>query len=229
MFRNLKNGFGERLKEMRKAKGFTQEKLAEKLEITPRQLTRIETGENFPSVETLEKISFFLKADLTSLFDFAWDKEYSVCTTGTDDKPVFEVSLGDDVVDLSRYIKKNKNKNKNDAPYDVNELINVQNSDESMINSAKNIKKPFTIVYKTPNGELSHIKTYYPNGNIDTVMSKEKVEAEKMYKQIVEELKDIREEKNRLDFVHLAIHALKDKDKFNELKTLIKGIEIVLG
>ena len=51
MFLNLKEGFGQKLKELRKSKGYTQEKLAEKLDITPRQLTRIETGDNFPSVE----------------------------------------------------------------------------------------------------------------------------------------------------------------------------------
>ena len=41
MFKNLKEGFGARLKELRRAKGYTQEKLAEKLDITQRQLTRI--------------------------------------------------------------------------------------------------------------------------------------------------------------------------------------------
>lgn len=108
MFKNLKEGFGARLKELRRAKGYTQEKLAEKLDITQRQLTRIETGENFPSVETIEKISFYLEADLTSLFDFTWDKEYAICSTGTYDKPVFEVCVKDEVVDLSKYLKKNK-------------------------------------------------------------------------------------------------------------------------
>lgn len=225
MFNNLKEGLGARLKELRKSKGYTQERLAEKLEITPRQLTRIETGENFPSVETLERISLYLEADLKSLFDFSWDKEYSVLTTGTNDKPVFEVPLNAPVIDLSRYARKNKK----DEYINIDELINIQNSDESMLQSAKNIQKPFTIVYKDSAGELSHIKTYYPNGKIDTVMSEEKVEAEKIYKSIMEELKPYQNDINKLEYVLVAIKALKSRGSLDELKGLIKGIDIVMG
>lgn len=224
MFKTLKEGFGARLKELRKEKGFTQEKLAEKLDIAPRQLTRLETGVNFPSVETLEKISFYLEADLKSLFDFTWDKEYSICCTGTDDRPVFEVSTNDRVVDLSSYFKKKKN----EPVYDLNQLINVQNSDESMLQSARNINKPFTIVYKDANGELSHVKTYYPDGRIDEVMSKEKVETEKVFKELTDEINDIRYDMNKLKFLKLAKASLTSKDAFNELKSLMKGIEIMM-
>jgi len=225
MFKNLKEGFGARLKELRKAKGYTQEKLAEKLDITQRQLTRIETGENFPSVETIEKISFYLEADLTSLFDFSWDKEYAVCSTGTYDKPVFEVCLKDDVVDLSKYLKKNKSP----VHYNLKELINIQNSDESMLKSAKNINQSFTIVYKDEDGELSHIKTYNPDGTIDTDMSTNRVSGERYYKALCEDLKHYSEDLNRMKFVRLAMEAVKDKSKLEELKSLIKGIEIAQG
>ena len=214
MFKNLKEGFGARLKELRRAKGYTQEKLAEKLDITQRQLTRIETGENFPSVETIEKISFYLEADLTSLFDFTWDKEYAICSTGTYDKPVFEVCVKDEVVDLSKYLK---------------ELINIQNSDESMLKSAKNINQSFTIVYKDEDGELSHIKTYNPDGTIDTDMSTNRVNGERYYKALCEDLKHYSEDLNRMKFVRLAMEAVKDKSKLEELKSLIKGIEIAQG
>ena len=43
-------------KELRKAKGYTQEQLAEKLNIGVRSLGKIETGNSFPSMTTLEKI-----------------------------------------------------------------------------------------------------------------------------------------------------------------------------
>ncbi len=225
MFRNLKEGFGARLKEVRKSKGYTQEKLAEKLEITPRQLTRIETGINFPSVETLERLSLYLEIDLSSLFDFSWDNEYSVLSTGTDDRAVFEVCVKDEVVNLPPHLKDEKT----NPQYDINELINIQNSDESMIKSARNIKKSFTIVYKDEDGDLSHIKTYHPDGKIDIIMSEEKVEIEKYYKKLCEDLRDFREDVNKMKFVRLAMEAVKDKEKLEELKVLIKGIEIVLG
>lgn len=225
MFRNLKEGFGVRLKELRKSRGYTQERLAEKLDLTQRQLTRIETGTNFPSVETIEKICLYMETDLMSLFNFSWDKEYAVSSTGTDDRPVFEVCVKDDVVDLSKYLKKDKTP----VHYNIKDLINIQNSDDSMLQSAKNIKKSFTIVYKDEDGDLSHIKTYNPDGSIDTVMSERKVSAQKFYKELCEDLKKYSEDINRMKFVRLAMEAVKDREKLEELKSLIKGIELALG
>ena len=44
---------GKRIKELRKQNGFTQEYLAEKLKIEPRQLSKLETGKHYPSFETV--------------------------------------------------------------------------------------------------------------------------------------------------------------------------------
>lgn len=44
---------GLRIKELRKEKKFTQEYLAEKLRIEPRQLSKLETGKHYPSFETI--------------------------------------------------------------------------------------------------------------------------------------------------------------------------------
>lgn len=44
---------GKRIKELRRQKGFTQEYLAEKLKIEPRQLSKLETGKHYPSFETI--------------------------------------------------------------------------------------------------------------------------------------------------------------------------------
>ena len=44
---------GKRIKELRKQRGFTQDYLAEKLNIETRQLSKLETGKNYPSFETV--------------------------------------------------------------------------------------------------------------------------------------------------------------------------------
>lgn len=225
MCKTLKECFGIRLKELRKSKGLTQEKLAEKLEIAPRQLTRIESGVNFPSVETLAKLSLYLEEDLKSLFNFQWNKEYTVCVSGTDERPVFEIDADSSIVDLSKVAKKKKNA----LTSDWKQLVNIQNSDESMLNSAKNINKPFTIIFKDSNGELSHVKTYYPDGHIEEVLSKEKVNTQKIYNQLIKEIGAIQDDVNKLQFIQLACNALNDKNSLNELKSMIKGIEIVLN
>ncbi len=43
------NNFGKKLRILRKAKGFTQEVLAEKAEIDEKHLSRIEYGKYFPT------------------------------------------------------------------------------------------------------------------------------------------------------------------------------------
>ena len=44
---------GKRIKELRKQRDITQEFLAEKLKIEPRQLSKLETGKHYPSFETI--------------------------------------------------------------------------------------------------------------------------------------------------------------------------------
>lgn len=66
----VKNAFGKKLKEIRKNRKYTQEQLAEKLDLSSRQLIRIENGQNFPSVDTLEKIIHVLNIKIKDLFNF---------------------------------------------------------------------------------------------------------------------------------------------------------------
>ena len=67
---NFKANFGLRLKELRKAKNFSQEQFAEIIGITPRNLSKIETGQAFPSSSNLEKIFEALEVPPYYLFDF---------------------------------------------------------------------------------------------------------------------------------------------------------------
>lgn len=68
--KHIKRSLGLKLREIRKSHKYTQETLAEKLDLSTRQLIRIENGQNFPSVETLGKISKFFDIELYKLFDF---------------------------------------------------------------------------------------------------------------------------------------------------------------
>ena len=62
--------FGLRIKELRKRKGLTQEKLAEMISIGVRSLVKIETGNSFPSCDTLEKLIKALDTSNVEIFDF---------------------------------------------------------------------------------------------------------------------------------------------------------------
>ena len=58
---NFKTGLGNNIKLLRKLRNITQEELSELIGIHPRQLSKIETGEHFPSCKTLERLCIALE------------------------------------------------------------------------------------------------------------------------------------------------------------------------
>lgn len=67
---DIKKLFGQKLKYVREQKGYTQEKFAEKIDISSRALSSIECGKNFVSSDTLQKICVALQINPKVLFDF---------------------------------------------------------------------------------------------------------------------------------------------------------------
>lgn len=68
---NIKKLIGRRIKELRKSRHFSQEQLAEMLDISQNALSYIETGENFFSSDTLEKLINALEIEPQELMTFA--------------------------------------------------------------------------------------------------------------------------------------------------------------
>ena len=60
--------FGDRLKVTRKQKGFSQEELAERLDVSRQSVTKWETGISYPEIRTLLELSYILEKDLDWLF-----------------------------------------------------------------------------------------------------------------------------------------------------------------
>ena len=67
---DLKKMFGNRLKCLRKEKGYTQEQFAEVIDISSRALSAIECGKIFVMAASIEKICIALNVSPKSLFDF---------------------------------------------------------------------------------------------------------------------------------------------------------------
>ncbi len=66
----IKELLGKRITELRKQQNISQEELAEKLDISQKSLSKIETGRNFLTSETLEKLLKALDIKCTELFNF---------------------------------------------------------------------------------------------------------------------------------------------------------------
>ena len=67
---SVKKLLGKKVKRLRKMRGFTQEQFAEMIDITPRNLCRIEAGESFVTSETLDKILDALNVPADILFSY---------------------------------------------------------------------------------------------------------------------------------------------------------------
>ncbi len=65
---NIKKALGEKIKRLRKERGYTQEQFAEMIDISSRNVSNIEQGLSFPKPETLEKIVKSLDITIDKLF-----------------------------------------------------------------------------------------------------------------------------------------------------------------
>lgn len=65
---SLKQIFGNNLHSYRKLRGLSQEQLSERLDISVKHLSTMETGKVFASAELIEKIAIVLDVSISSLF-----------------------------------------------------------------------------------------------------------------------------------------------------------------
>ncbi len=65
---DVRDLFGKRIKELRKEKNMTQEKLAELVDIDTRNIIKIENGQTFPRLKTLEKFLEIFEISASDLF-----------------------------------------------------------------------------------------------------------------------------------------------------------------
>ncbi|TAN42580.1 MAG: XRE family transcriptional regulator [Nitrospirae bacterium] len=67
---NERKLIGQRIQELRKKQGLSQEELSEKAATSPNYLSRIERGTENPTLDMLIKLSRALKVEMWEMFDF---------------------------------------------------------------------------------------------------------------------------------------------------------------
>jgi len=65
---------GQRIKSLRKIKGYTQEQLAEIIDINPKYLSSIERGEENPTLDLFLRLAQGLKVELSDLLRFTHEE-----------------------------------------------------------------------------------------------------------------------------------------------------------
>ena len=66
---------GTRIRELRRKAGLTQERLAERVGLDSRHLSRLEVGRHFPSLQSLERIAAVLHVPLAEFFQFPGEED----------------------------------------------------------------------------------------------------------------------------------------------------------
>jgi transcriptional regulator with XRE-family HTH domain len=67
---------GRRVKDLRRLRKYTQEQLAERVEINPKYLSSIERGEENPTLDLLIRLAKGLQVELYELFQLEPDPEW---------------------------------------------------------------------------------------------------------------------------------------------------------
>ena len=60
--------FGEKLRELRKARSLTQEQLAEALYVSRTAVSKWESGRGYPSIDSLKEVSRFFSVTIDELW-----------------------------------------------------------------------------------------------------------------------------------------------------------------
>lgn len=83
---NDKELIGQKIKTLRNSKQLTQEKFAELIDLSVRQMGKIENGKCYPSLETLKKIAQLFDLTLDVLLDTDYYDDPEVLRTKIHDK-----------------------------------------------------------------------------------------------------------------------------------------------
>lgn len=59
---------GRKIRQLRRERKWTQEYLSELLEINPKSVLRIESGQTFPSIQNLERLAEIFEIEISDLF-----------------------------------------------------------------------------------------------------------------------------------------------------------------
>ena len=98
-----KKKLGLKIKELRKRKGLTQEQLAELIDMEQNSISVIESGRNFPTLGTLEKIVQILEVNLSDFFNYDYIDDIETIKAST--KDIIRKMDDNQIRQLFKYVK----------------------------------------------------------------------------------------------------------------------------
>ncbi len=208
---NFKQAFGRHLKIIRKSKGLTQEKLSELIGIHPRQVSKIETGDHFPTSSTIENLCVELTISPRDLFNFEFDNEAISMSTGTGTTYNYKATIKNNVVYLHDPLKNKQ----------VTETFRYDEVDEEMFVIAKNIKRSVIVQYNHDNGTSKTVE-YFPDRSYKIVDSNKDSEIQALLSKI----RELAQDNLYFDFMKLMVNSLNNDEDLDKLEMFIAGIKL---
>lgn len=224
---NFKESFGLNLHNIRKNNKLTIEAFAEMLDLSARQVTRIESGENFPSAETICRICMVLDINVKTLFDFEWQDNLMYFSSGCMEKPHLKVVIRDKVAIISYLTSMGGRRKK------IRETIPRSKILAFLLALSKEQNQKLIADFFEKKQRLKIIKIL-PNGQIEDIVTTEDIKNHKNstenkdYDYITEKIKAYKSDQNKVEYIKLAIDALKSKTALRKVKSILKGIELAL-
>ncbi len=219
----IKEALGSNIQKIRKSKKLTIDTFSEMIEITPRQLSKIESGETFLTAETLCKISVALDVSLQVLFDFEWYDRLIHYDENKYIKHHFKMVRNGNIVKIKSLpalinFKINENIIRGQiAPF----LIDFATKNKMIIYADYFIKKKRKQVYKAmPDGKLFCWLDEKKSQIADTKIK------DVDYYYVLGKLKEFAIDKKKIEYVKTAIDAISNKKALEKLKATINGIEL---
>lgn len=214
--------FSVRCRELRKNLAITLKEMSEDLGIPLSSISKYEQGIIKPGVDILSKIAKTYKVNLNWLIaNQGLMFESEDLFLANDDDGGIRIRL----VKYDNRVKVHSLSN-DTLGMDVDfKLISYTEPEESILKISKNINRPVTVEFAETDNNDS-IKVFYPNGKIEVLDKEENAERDVLVKKIKSKLEGVSYVANKLEFLNTAIDALDDKNSFNQLKALMKGMEI---
>jgi transcriptional regulator with XRE-family HTH domain len=211
---DFKKCFGKNLKKIRKRQGLTQEQLAELVDLHYRQMSKIETGENFPSGKTIERLCHALRVSPSILFNFDIVFSNELVKTGTDDLIFYKAVKKNNILMLRDYQGINLKEQETSA----------LDSEKKISDMASNIGKIITVEF-FENDIRTKVLEYHPNGEVKTIKD-ENLNNNKDSNELLSMFLALDDCHEYVEFIKLAIQSLDDNSALERLEHIINGIKL---
>lgn len=217
--------FKVRFRELRKNLSITLREMSEDLGIPLSSISKYEQGIIKPGVEILARVANCYKVNLNWLV-----ANQGLMFESGDFDPVEGSDEGIRVrlVKYSNTVKIHPLSNAFIGRNADIKVVSPEDVDDTIKQLSRTVNRPITVEFS--NTEMDDkVKVFYPEGNEKILNKDEDSMRNDLLKKVRSKLDILPYDTNKLEFLDTAIDSLESKGAFDQLKTLVKGMDIAMN